>query len=418
MEREILYLKVPSFPVALEQTRDPSLKRRPVGICSSGAGRGLLLAVSPEARREGLCKGMPRRQALERCPGLRLLQPDPALYQRAAGELFRILSNYSPLVEPARPGSLFLDLTGTYRLFGPARDLAWKIRKEILDRLDMDPHLGMATNKLLSRIAAKVLPASGLCDVFPGGEGHFLVPLAVGVLPAARPLVHAERLRELNIRRVEELLPIAIPALQVAFGSASIAFYRQARGLDASPVRPPLEAPRVTEEETLPEENNEDALLLAALQGLAEAAGRRLRDMRALAGRMELEVQYADAVLERRSAGLQPPTDLDACVFETASGLFERVTQRRVRIRRIALHCLQITPLSQQPSLFAQEELFGFHAVPGPGSSARTGKARAEARQRAIQQALDEIRDRFGKEAIRRGGVGIGKNGYDPSGSC
>jgi DNA polymerase-4 len=448
MQREILYLKVPSFPVALERTRDPSLRGRPVAICSSGSGRSLLQAVSLEARKEGLFKGMPRRQALERCPGLRLLQPDPAHYQKAANELFRILSAYSPLVEPARPGSLFLDLTGTYRLFGPARDLAWKIRNETRKRLGMDPNLGMATNKLLSRIAARVLPASGLCDIFPGGEGHFIGPLEVGVLPAARPFAHAERLRELNIQRVKELLPIPISALQVAFGSASIAFYRQARGVDASPVRPPMQTPRITEEETLPEESNEDALLLAALQGLAEAAGRRLRGMEALAGRMELEVQYADAVLERRSARLEPRTDLDVCLFLAASRLFERAAQRRVRIRRIALHLLQIDPLPRQLSLFSEESSF-FREATGNATSALPDSHKGlslpgqERALRNLQQALDEIRSRFGKEAIRRGGVssqvsGVrcreerrscqgrglalldwdGKNGYDPSGSC
>ncbi|MEW6444085.1 MAG: DNA polymerase IV [bacterium] len=399
MEREILYLKVPSFPVALERLRNPSLSGRPVAICSAGSGRSLLQAVSPEARKEGLSKGMPRREAVERCPGLRLLQPDPTLYQRASGDLFRIASDYSPLVEPARPGSLFLDLTGTYRLFGPARDLAWRIRREIEDRLGMEPRLGMATNKLLSRIAVKAVPESGLCDVFPGGEGHFLGPLDVGLLPAARPLHHVERLRELNIRRVEELLPIPLPALQIAFGSTSIAFYRQARGLDASPVRPPLESPCVTEEETLPDESNEDALLLAALEGLAEGAGRKLRAMQALTGRMELEIQYADAVLDSRSVRIRPPTELDAGLSVAAGRLFEQAARRRVRIRRMAIHCLQLSPLPRQPSLFPEDILSPFPVRESGPENERL----LPARQRALQQALDGIRDRFGKEAIRKG---------------
>ncbi len=389
--REIVFLKIPAFPIALERARDPSLRGRPVAVCQAGAGgQGLLQAVSAEARREGLFKGMPRRKALERCPGLRVVRPDPALYRRAAGALFGLLSNYSPLVEPARPGALFLDLTGTRRLFGPARDLAWKIRGEVLGRLGLEPRVGMATNKLLSRIAAKVLAgSSGLCDVFPGGESHFLGPLGVELLPAARPPERAERLRELNLRRVEDLLAVPVRALEVAFGSASVSLslYRQARGLDASPVRPPRKVPQVTEEETLAEESNEDACLLAVLQGLSEGAGRRLRQMRVLARRMEIEVEYADDVRATGATRLVPPPDLDAPLVEAARGLFERVVRRRVRIRRIALHCADLMPVPRQLSLFGPEEIAGCW----PGGETVCGWQEAVFR-RSRRDALPRVR--------------------------
>ena len=172
-----------------------------------------------------------------------------------------------------------------------------------------------------------------------------------------------------------------------------------------------MQTPRITEEETLPEESNEDALLLSALRGLAEAAGRRLRGMEALAGRMELEVQYGDTVIERRSSRLEPRTDLDVCLFLAASRLFERAAaQRRVRIRRVALHLLQIDPLPRQLSLFSEESFFFREAI-GNATSALPGSHKGlslpgqERALRNLQQALDEIRSRFGKEAIRRGGV-------------
>jgi DNA polymerase-4 len=386
MEREILYLKVPSFLVVVEQLRDPSLKGKPVAICTTGPSRALLRAVSPEARREGLFKGMLRQEALRSCPDLRLLPPNPELSVRVTRFLFGLLAAYTPLIEPTRPGALFLDLSGTRRLFGPARDLAGKVRKELRDRLGLQPRLGLAANKLLSRIAAKVMPESSLCDVFPGGERHFLEPLDVTVLPAVRVPTCTKRVHELNIEKVSHLLPIQLPALQLAFGRHSLALYRQARGLDASPVRPPPRSPRITEEETLPEESNEDALLLAVLQGLAEEAGSRLRHMKATAGRMELEIQYADAVLAQRACRLQPPTHLDSSLFENACRLQELAAQRRVRIRRITLHCTQIEIQPHQPTLFPEDLLFSLAW-----------------RQEALQHALDEIRSRFGNEAIWRG---------------
>jgi DNA polymerase-4 len=370
----------------VEQLRDASLRGKPVAICSSGPGRTLLQAVSPEARREGLYKGMLQQEALRSCPGLRLLPPNPELSMRITRLLFGLLAVYTPLVEPTRPGSLFLDLSGTRRLFGPARDLAWKARKEIRKRVGLEPRLGLAANKLLSRIATQVTPASSLCDVFPGGERHFLEPLAVTVLPALRAPTSTERVRELNIEKVSHLLPLQLPALQRAFGRQGLALYRQARGLDVSPVRPPSETPRITEEETLPEESNEDVLLTAVLQGLAEEAGRRLRQMKATAGRMEVEIQYADTVLAQRACRLRPPTHLDASLFQSAFHLLELAAQRRVKVRRLAIHCTQIEVQRLQGVLFPDDVLFSLAC-----------------REEALQHALDEIRSRFGKKSIQRG---------------
>jgi len=392
MERDILYLKVSSFPIAVERLRDASLRGRPVATCSTGTGRSLLQAVSSEARTEGLFKGMPRHDALRTCPGLKLLSPDPALYHRAAGSLFHLLEDFSPLVEPASPGALFLDLSGTCRLLGPARDVAWRIRREVRNRLGLTARLGVAPNKLMSRIAVKVIPESGLCDVFPGSEKDFLEPLIVSFLPAARPPAPAERLRELNIEKVAHLLPIPLPALRLAFGRTSLPLFRQARGLDTSPVRAPSRVPCITAEETLPEESNEDALLFSVLQELAEEAGERLRAIRSTAGRMRLEIQYADAVLAQRSCRLRPPTHLDLFLFQATHRLLLDAAQRRTRIRRITIHCTHLACLSQQPELFAGGTL-----------------SPSAARREALQQALDEIRSRFGKESIRLGKEKSGK---------
>jgi len=387
MEREILYLKVPNFPVAVERLRDPTLRGKPLAVCTAGPGANPLQAVSREAREEGLFRGMPRREAVRACPGLRLLPPDPAGYHRVSAALFQLLSGRAPLVEPVRPGSLFLDLSGTRRLLGPTRDQAWSIRKEIRDRLELAACLGMATSKLVSRVAVKAAPWEGLCDVFPGEERHFLEPLDVTVLPAAHPCSTAERLRELNIRKVKHLLPVPMAALRLAFGREALTLFRQVRGLDASPVRPPSLTPHIVEEETLPEESNEDGVLLFVLRGLAEQAGARLRSMRAETGRLEVEIQYADGVSSRRTARLHPPCRLDLPLFHTARTLLEQAAGRRVRLRRITLTCLDLRLGSVQEDLFPPEALYSAAAL----------------HSQALQGAVDGIRNRFGREALRWG---------------
>ena len=185
MDRSILHVDVPAFPIAVERVIEPGLRDRPVIVAPSGGARATILAASPEAVRDGVRAGMPVRVAARRCPGVVLLPVNEALYQRATGAIVALLHAYSPLVEPSAHGHSYLDLTGTGRLFGHATDVAARIRREIADRLRLPATVGVATNKLVSRVAARVIRPDGLCDIFPGGEAPFLAPLPVGFLPEA-----------------------------------------------------------------------------------------------------------------------------------------------------------------------------------------------------------------------------------------
>src|SRR6266446_1305931 len=287
MLRSVLNVDIAAFPIAVERVIDRGLRGRPVLLAPPGSARAPVLVVSQEAAREGVRAGMPLPVALRRCPGAAVLHPNEALYKRATGAVLALLGGYSPLVEPAALGQTFLDLTGTVRLFGAAQDAAARIRREIEERLRLKPTVGLATSKLVSRVAARVIRPDGLCDVFPGSEGPFLAPLPVGLLPAARGET-GERLLDLNVARVADLLRISQAQLVIAFGAQGGRLRSQALGIDASPVRPPETAPAIVEGETLAEDSNEAAALLRALFGLCERAGRRLRRLGARAGRLRL----------------------------------------------------------------------------------------------------------------------------------
>jgi DNA polymerase IV len=394
MSRSVLNVDIAAFPIAVERVIDRGLRGRPVLVAPPGSARAPVLVVSQEAAREGVRAGMPLPVALRRCPGVVVLHPNEALYKRATGAVLALLGGYSPLVEPAAPGQTFLDLTGTSRLFGAAQDTAARIRREIEGRLRLRPTVGLATSKLVSRVAARVIRPDGLYDVFPGSEAPFLAPLPVGLLPAARDGTR-ERLSDLNVARVADLLRFSQAQLLIAFGAHGGRLRSQALGIDASPVRPPEAAPAVVEEETLAEDSNEEAALLRTLFGLCERAGRRLRRLEVRAGRLRVTLRHSDGVVARREERLAPPVAADRLLFAQAREICERARTRRVRVRWIELRCLEVARGPRQLALFGAE---AFDDRASDGGAAES-----------LADAVDRIRGRFGDRAIVSGRMFAGK---------
>jgi len=392
MERQILHLRVISFPVAVYRVKDPSLRRRPLLVSAGRGPRAVVMSASDEAREEGVRPGMVLPEALRWCRSALVLPPDPVLFERAERALGEILCRLSPVVEPVRGGRFFADLTGTGRLLGPAVDQARRIQKEIEHRLGLGPNAGLGVNKLISGVAARVLRPVSLLDILPGQETSFLSPLPVRNLPAVDPRTEGRLLDELNIQRVKDLSAVDLPHLNLAFGPKGITLYRQARGVDESPVRPPERTPAVDADETLPEDTNDDTALLGCLYGLVERCGSRLRKLRLPAREVRLTARYTDGITVSRSAMMSPPEANDLSLFAHVRPLFERVVERRGRVRYLRVRFTKLSPAPEQMSLF------------GSDAAGRDTTARREA---DLVPALDRLRARFGSGAIAFGRTGF-----------
>lgn len=381
MARAILHVDIPAFPIAVERVLEPRLRERPVVVAPSSSTRAPVLVSSLEAREAGVFRGMPLARAVRICRDLTILPPNPSLYRRAFDAILEVLSGYSPLLEPAEWGHVFLDMTGTRRLFGEAKDSADRIQREVRGRLRLGSKLGVASNKLVSRVAARVVRSDRLYDVFPGSEAPFLAPLEVDLLPGV-DLLSREILSEVNIRRVRELAALSISHLRILLAKRSWRLYREARGIDESPVRPPEKAPVVREEETLPEDSNEEAVHREILDRLVVRSAARLRRAGVEARHILVRVRYADGVESGREERFPCPTASEFGLREAVDRLFEAARARRIRIRHleVAFSDLQAVP-SQLP-------LFHFDAPP-------------ETRRReAVACALDRIRARHGEAAV------------------
>jgi len=386
LERQILHLRVASFPVAVYQVKDPSLRRRPLAVSAGRGPRAVVVSVSEEARQEGIRSGMMLADARHRCRRLLVLPPDPFLFERAERALGEIVTRFSPVVEPVRGGRFFLDLTGTGRLMGPPVDTARRIQKEVAERLRLGPNAGLGINKLVSGVAARVRRPVSLLDVLPGQEEGFLSPLAVRHLPAVDPAIEGRLLDELNIRKVVDLRAIDLTDLSLAFRSRGVALYRQARGIDESPVRPPERTPSVEEDETLADDTNDDAALLGCLFALVERCGARMRKQGRAAGQARLAARYTDGVSVGRAVTLAPPAVSDAALWGALRPLFERVVARRGRVRYLLV---RLEKLSVPAAAQAQMSLF----------DAETETER----DAGLTRALDRIRGRFGETSVDYG---------------
>lgn len=382
-ERDILHLTIPAFAVALARVVDPGLRQRPVAVAPGTSGRSLLQCVSHEASKEGIQNGMTVRQARHFCPALIVLPPDPQLLNRGQRALLQLVSSYSPIIEPHNGGRLFLDLTGSRRLFGPGRDVATRLEKEIGKSLRLNGTVGVAGNKLVSRIAAGCLDRPGICDVLHGAERNFIAPLPVSMLPGIGPTRERVLLQELNLKRVDDLAALQLAQLRLVFGPFAVLVHQRAQGIDLSPVCSPRQTPEIAEESFLSHVDNDDVVLLAELCRLVESCGQKLRRLQRGASELKLTVHYADGVQQSRATQLTSPQDHDLVLYECVEQLFQNICTRRTRVKGFKLVCCKLGPPDCQGTLFATD---------GPTP-----------RQQSLQRTIDQLRDRYGMQSIQSG---------------
>ncbi len=379
MERHILHLHIPAFPIAVSRVVRPDLRGRPVAVAPSGSDRGLILAVSPEAGREGVWKGMPLQKALKRCPALRVIAPDPELAERASRRILEFAGRYSPLLEPARPGHMYLDVTGTGRLWGRARDAALSLSRDVAG-LCLPASVGVSGNKMVSSIASRVDFRDGVRDVAGGGEASFMAPLRTDVIPGIGDVRRRTLLEELNIRLVGELAALDMGSLGMVFGRQAPAIHQRALGIDPTPVYPASERPAVSEEVAFDRDENDDEILLGALFDLVERCAFRLRHMRSRPRKAALLIRYSDRMEARRKISLECGQDLHGPL----KGLFFAACSRRVRVRFMRVWFWDLVSGMTQLLLFKEN-------------------SPAEDRRSSVTRAVDRIKDRHGEDLIAYG---------------
>jgi len=385
VNRHVIHINVADFAVAVERAVDRCLRERPVIVAPEGVARAVVYDMSEEAYQAGVRKGMYLRRAVRLCADVRILPPHPARYEQVMQALIRQALSYSPLIEPGEAdGHLFVDVTGTGRLFGPPTDVAWRLRRQARAELDLDPVWAVAPNKLVAKVATRLVKPDGESVVRAGEEATFLAPVPLHLVPGIerQDLV---RLGDFNFRCAGQVAGLSPEALQVPFGQRAQDLFEAVRGIDRSPVRGVDQEPfRLVLDHTFAEDVQAVPAVEGALYRLVEKAGHTLRQRCLAARRVAVVLDFSDGRRCARQRAVRPATANDMALFEPVRAALHLAWQRRVRIRCLRLVCDR---LAFPP---AQRELF-------PAAAAR------DRRRVRLVSALDGIRERFGTEAIRFG---------------
>jgi DNA polymerase-4 len=395
-QRAIIHIDLDAFFVAVEQLDDPTLIGRPVIVGGRADARGVVSSASYEARRFGVRSAMPTAQALRLCPEAIVLPGSRGRYSEMSRRVMALLREHTPLVEQISIDEAFLDVSGTEAQYGPPARLAETIQARIQSELGLSASLGVASNKLVAKIASDFRKPHGITVVPPGEEAGFLAPLPVRKLWGVGEVTSRE-LSRLGVQTIGDLAQLPLETLRQAFGSHGEGLWRGAHGIDDSPVVTEHEIKSLSREETFARDTRDVALMQRELLRLSDSVAASLRRHGLAARTVSLKLRYADFKTLTRQRTLAAPADSGAELYEQALALFEIAWDRRRAVRLLGVGASGLTESAGQLRLF---EIAGEDA----GTAGQRAKEREASRERRarLDAALDRIRQRFGDAAIQR----------------
>ncbi len=375
----ILHVDLDAFFAAVEQRDRPELRGRPVIVAVGGPGqRGVVSTASYEARAFGVRSAMPLRTAGALCPHAVYVPVDGRKYAAVSRQVMGILRRYSPIVEPVSIDEAFLDAAGSEPLHGSPRRIAASIKAAIRDELSLTASVGVATTKLVAKVASDLDKPDGLVVVEPGDEASFLAPLPIARLWGVGERTAAS-LSLYGVRTIGDLAALPADLLMRRFGRQGPVLAARARGIDPSPVAGVERARSVSHEHTFEVDTTSAEEIEATLLALSEGVAARLREGRVTAHTVGVKVRDQAFETLTRQRTLPAPTDSTDVIWRTALDL-ARPLVRGVRIRLLGVAA---SHLAEEEQL----ELFS---------------SRDDRRRRATA-AADAVRRRFGSRAIVRG---------------
>jgi DNA polymerase IV len=379
MTRAVLHVDMDAFYASVEQHDDPTLKGKPVIVGWDGA-RGVVAAASYEVRTFGVRSAMPMRSALQRCPHALCVRPRMQRYQEVSRTVFGVFHEITPLVEGLSLDEAFLDVTASQALLGGAGEIAQRIKRRIRELTGLSASVGVASNKLIAKIASDLHKPDGLTVVTAQSLRQLLDPLSVRKLPGLGRKTGA-RVEAAGIRTLGELRSAPDALLWPLFGRYSAWIRERASGIDERPVQPDLEEKSLSAEDTFETDIGEPRVLQRQLARLAELAASRLRARALMTGCIGVKIRRGDFTTFTRQRAVAPPTCAGRAIGGVSSELLARwlAGNPGAKLRLLGVVLTELTPAAQ---------LGLFEDAPP---------------QSRVDATLDEARARFGTRALRRG---------------
>jgi len=377
----IMHIDLDAFFVSVEQALNPELRGKPVVVGGRPDRRGVVASASYEARKFGLHAGMPLSTAIRLCPQAIFIEGSFPKYREASQKFMAILANFSPFLEPVSLDEAYLDVTGFESIHSSIHQMAVKIKQRIKDELGLCASAGIASSKVVAKVAAELSKPDGLLEVASGKERSFLAPLPVAKLPGVGKKTE-QILKGLGINTIGELSVMPLSALKSHFGASGELLQRYASGIDDRKVEPPSPAKSISRETTFGKDTRDRSLLKATLRYLGERVGAELREQGKQVRCITLKLRYADFTTITRRHTLSQTTDTDQIIFDTGAMLLKKaLSQERQPMRLIGIGVSNLVEGGRQLDML--------------DASAR--------RLEQLNKAIDRIRNKYGFSAIQTG---------------
>ena len=393
MTRRIMHIDLDAFFVSVEQALNPDLKGKPVVVGGKPDRRGVVASASYEARHYGLYAGMPLTTASRLCPQAIFIEGNFAKYRDASQRFMTILADFSPYLEPLSLDEAYLDATGFESIHGSTRQMAMAIKQRIKDEPGLCASVGIASCKVVAKVASELSKPDGLLEVPTGKERSFLEPLPVAKLPGIGR--KSERiLKSLGINTIGQLAALPLGVLKSHFGAVAELLHNYANGIDDRKVEPPGAAKSISRETTFGKDTRDSSLLKATLRYLGERVGSELRQQGKQVRCVTVKLRYADFTTITRQHTLSQASDTDQAIFDTGSKLLRKeLSREKQAVRLIGIGVSNLVEAGRQLDML--------------DSSAQ--------RLEKLNTAIDRIRKKYGFTAIQTGRTLLLKNIFPPS---
>lgn len=380
----ILHCDLDAFFASVEQLDNPLLCGKPVVVGGAKDARGVVSTCSYEAREFGIRSAMPAAQAYRLCPHAIFLPVNMSRYLELSKQVFSILSHYSPLMEVLSIDEAFLDISGCSRLFGSPKNIGRSIKQQVYSELGLKISVGISYNKFLAKLASDLDKPDGLRIITREEALALLRPLPISRIWGVGNKTQ-QILDKLGLKTIGDIQDLPPGWLEARIGSAGRLFWELARGIDERAIEADYERKSIGREETFPEDIKDISYLENLIAHFAAELGYKLRKAELKAATITIKLRYSNfkTITRRKSI---PPCNSDTIITEQAAELLHQSYAGRKALRLFGLSLSNLSPA----------------ALPEQGTLFTSGLT---AEQANIDQLMDDIRERFGPQAITRGNL-------------
>jgi DNA polymerase IV len=374
MERSIVHIDMNTFFVSCERLTNSELNGIPLII--GGGERGVVASCSYEARRFGVRSAMPIHMAMKLCPQAKIMKGDMELYSRLSHDITEIIQEKAPVVEKASIDEFYLDITGMDKFHGSYKwtsELAQTITKET----GLPLTFALSINKTVSKIGTGEGKQKQNLEIPEHLVQSFLNPLSIQKIPMVGEKTF-QLLSRIGIRKIETLSKMPCEVLQQMIGKNGSELWKKANGIDHNPVEPYTERKSISTEHTFSQDTIDIDRLKRVILGMVEKLAFQLRSEEWLTSTVTIKIRYANFDTETKQCRVQY-TSADHILTQTVTDLFEKLYQRRMRLRLIGVRFSGLVRGTYQINLFedTQEML-------------------------SLYQAMDRMKTRYGFDAVMR----------------